>query len=450
MDDIIVESMLDRFAAGIGGMDTDALEAVKLHVADSIACAIASRDGASVKIAQATARPDPQSGARVIGEREPASLESATFTNTTMIRYLDLNDSYNAIGSGHPSDLIGVSLAAGTHACRSGADLIAAVDAAYNCLCDLWDQTRIGRGGWDQGTMIGPVAAAIAGTLLGLDPTQTAEAIAMTAVSGVAVRQTRRGHLSMWKGMATAHASKAAVSAVALARYGATGPPQPFVGVNALGELLFTATPAPVSARGAILRANLKRFPCCYHAQGPIELAVTARRTVDPAEVTAIEVDSYEKAVIDLALDEEKWHPKIRESADHSMPFLVAVSLLDGGLTEESFANDRWLDPEVGRLMQKVRVNVDPQLTEAFPKEVSSRLHISFGDPQRETTDSVSHPLGHYLRPMRPDQVREKFVTITEPWLGRERADVLYARLMQLDEVRDLNEIMDLTVVNPR
>lgn len=448
MDDIIVESMIDRFAAGIDVMPPEVLETVKLHVADSIACALASRDGDAVKIAQAVSRPEAGSGARVIGEREPASLESAAFTNTTMIRYLDLNDSYNAIGSGHPSDLIGTSLAAATQAGRTGADVITSVDAAYDCLTDLWDQTRIGRDGWDQGTMIGPVAAAIAGTLLGLDGSQTAEAISMSAVSGVAVRQTRRGHLSMWKGMATAHASAAAVSAVQLAKHGATGPPQPFVGVNALGELLFTADPAPISARGAILRANLKRFPCCYHAQGPIEIAAAARRTVDPETVTAIDVDVYEKALIDLALDEEKWHPKIRESADHSLPFLVAVGLLDAGLTETSFSDDRWLHADVDELMQKVRVKNDPQLTEAFPKEVSSRVRISYGDGQ-EFTDSVSHPLGHYLRPMPAEQVRDKFLAVTGPWIGPDRADVLYGLLMRLEEVQDLSEVMDLTIVNP-
>src|ERR1700760_4158707 len=180
--------MIDRFAAGIDVMPPEVLETVKLHVADSIAWALASRDADAVKIAQAVSRPEAGSGARVIGEREPASLESAAFTNTTMIRYLDLNDSYNAIGSGHPSDLIGTTLAAATQAGRTGADVITAVDAAYDCLTDLWDQTRIGRDGWDPGTMIGPGAAAIAGTLLGLDGAQTPPGISMLAGGGGAPR----------------------------------------------------------------------------------------------------------------------------------------------------------------------------------------------------------------------------------------------------------------------
>src|ERR1700722_19420564 len=142
--------MSDRFDAGIDAMPPEVLETVKLHVADSIACALASRDGDAVKIAQAVSPPETGSQARVIGEREPASLESAAFTNTTTIRYLDLNDSYNAIGCGRPSDLIGTSLAAATQAGRTGADVIASVDAAYDCLTDLCDQTRIGRDGWDQ------------------------------------------------------------------------------------------------------------------------------------------------------------------------------------------------------------------------------------------------------------------------------------------------------------
>jgi 2-methylcitrate dehydratase len=177
-------------------------------------------------------------------------------------------------------------------------------------------------------------------------------------------------------------------------------------------------------------------------------MAAAARRTVDPETVTAIEVDAYEKAVIDLALDAEKWHPKIRESADHSLPFLVAVGLLDAGLTETSFSDDRWLHADVDELMQKVRVNVDPELTEAFPKEVSSRLRITYGDGQ-EVTDSVSHPLGHYLRPMPAGQVRDKFLAVAGPWIGPARADVLYELLMRLEEVQDLSEVMDLTIVNP-
>jgi 2-methylcitrate dehydratase len=416
-----------------------------LHVADAIACAIAAADSDAALIARRIALRTSSDRARVIGQGSPVALESATLWNTVMIRYLDLNDSYNQIGSGHPSDLVGVALAAATDAGRTGAELLAAIDAAYDCLCDLWNQSRIGRVGWDQGTMVGPVAAATAGSLLGLTQEQIGHAVAMSAVSGVALRQTRLGQLSMWKGMATGHSAKMAASAVLLAQQGASGPPEPFVGVDALGAQVFPAAPLPISLSGAMLTANLKGFPCCFHAQGPAELAARARRVVDPDDVTAVEVATYEKAS-SLADDESKWHPELRETADHSLPFLIAVSLIDGGLSEASFANERWFEPKTVAMMQKIRVTIDPALTAAFPDKVASQLRVHTSDGENRFVDELDHPLGHHKRPIEPDEVGHKFLGLTRDSLGDERAEYLYATLMDLENVTDLGALVDATV----
>jgi len=447
VDDLVVASILDRFEAdSTSRSDPEVRQALLLHVADAIGCALGAQDGEAVRIAVQVARPGRTGDrARVVARPGTFGIEDAAFANTAMIRYLDLNDTYNQSGSGHPSDLVGVALAAATQAGRSGSDLVAAVDAAYDCLCDLWDQASIGRHGWDQGTMVGPVAAATAGWLLGLSRDQVGEAVAMTTVSGVALRQTRRGELSMWKGLATAHASRSAAATVRLAALGASGPPQPFVGANALGELVFDRPPAAVTTRGAILRANLKRYPCCFHGQAPIELASGWTGRIAPESIATIEVETYEKAVVDLALDEEKWHPEIRESADHSLPFLVAVGLLDGGLTEESFAGERWFDPRVVDLMAKVRVRVDPELDAHFPRRLAARMRVTY-DGGSVDQQEVGHPRGHHQRAIDADDLRLKFLELAGPRLGRGRAEQLHGRLARLDEVDDLDEVLDLTL----
>lgn len=191
----------------------------------------------------------------------------------------------------------------------------------------------------------------------------------------------------MWKAFASAQAVKLGLSTAALAQAGATGPSLPFVGRYGVVDQVFGQVPADIGATGAVTRSHLKWYPCEFHGQGAVELALGAHKLVTADRVRAIRVRTYELGVAEIA-DAEKWQPRSRETADHSMPFLVAAAL----------------------------------------------------------TDRVTFPRGHRERALSASDCREKFLGLTGPVLGSARAVGLFDRLMALPEVDDVNALMLETV----
>jgi 2-methylcitrate dehydratase len=439
----IVEAVMDR---PFDSLSNDVVDATRVRIADAVGCALSGRDTEAGRLTWGVATTAPSQRGRVLGRRSETSLESAALCNTAMIRCEDLNDSYNDVGSGHPSDLIGTALTIGAHAGVDGATLISTVSGAYDALCGMFDHTRIGRVVWDQGTALGPVAAAVAGRLLGLDRRQVGHAVSMSAVSSMSVRQTRQGQLSVWKNIATAFAAKGAVTATLLAAAGAEGPDQPFVGKRGVGVPLFPDAGVPELAKGAIVRTNLKFIPCCYHAHVCVELAARARAEVDIDRISRIVVSTYDKAYTGLAAEPEKWRPTTAATADHSMAYVIASTLLDGGLTHESFRAERLTSPQVATLMDRIEAVEDPAMTSAFPEVAAARMEVYIDGAAPVFTDVVNHPLGHHKRPGSSADLESKFINLGMRATGPDGCEVLrstYQRLLHLEKEPDVASVLD-------
>ena len=138
-----------------------------------------------------------------------SSIEWATFVNGLLIRYLDYNDTYLSLEPAHPSDNLAPVLAVGELAGAGGRDLITAAVLAYEVQCRLCDAASLRKHGFDHVTYGAISSTAAACRLLKLDPVRTAHAIGLAGVANVAIRQTRSGELSMWKGCAFANAARA-------------------------------------------------------------------------------------------------------------------------------------------------------------------------------------------------------------------------------------------------
>lgn len=453
--DPLLGSIVDAVGIRFTDLAGEVLAAARHRVADSVACALGGFHTETSRTAWRIATTAPGQRGYVIGRSAPVSLESAAFCNTAMMRCQDYNDSYNQVGSGHPSDLIGTALAVAGHARVSGAHMLAAVAGAYDALCGMWDRARIGRVVWDQGTMVAPVSAALAGVLLGLPRPQVAHAVAMSAVSSISVRQTRQGQLSMWKNLATAFAAKSGTTAALLASHGATGPDQPFVGSHGVARGVFpdglgSATrpgdrPGAV-AGAAIARTNLKFYPCCYHAHTSAELAAEAAGMIDVDRIAQITVRTYEKAFNSLAADPERWRPSTAETADHSLPFVVAVALRDRRVDQSSFRPANFTDPTVLGLMDKVKVVKDDELTAAFPDLVPTRMEITHDDGRRAFTGRLDYPRGHHQRPATAQELEDKFLGCAAD-AYREgapagRLSAVYRRLMALENESDVGALL--------
>src|SRR6266851_3081890 len=206
---------IDSFATAVGAMDADAFA-----IAKRCALLVGSTFGASLF-----------GGGR-------SSPEWATFVNGLLIRYLDYNDTYLSLEPAHPSDNLAPVLAVGDMVGAGGRDLIAAAVLAYEIQCRLCDAASLRKHGWDHVTYGAISSAAAACKLLGLDAARTTHAIGMAGVANTALRQTRSGELSMWKGCASANAARNGVFAALLAAEGMTGPAPIFEGEVGFMKLL--------------------------------------------------------------------------------------------------------------------------------------------------------------------------------------------------------------------
>jgi 2-methylcitrate dehydratase len=417
---------------------------------DSFACAIAAIDSPTAVVARELAAEAGGSfGATAIGSPGRTTVELAAFVNTILVRYLDFNDMYFTArgGGGHPSDLIATALAVGEGEQSSGLEVVEAVALGYEINGALAGSVWLRERGWDQGLNVVAAASMMAGRLMHLDPERLGHALALAVTPNVPVRQTRIGHLSMWKGAATAGAVRNGIFAARLASKGMTGPPKPYEGASGIWDQVTGPfeLQLPVSAYESVIEdIHTKIRPAEYNAQGPLDLILDVRDSLSLDAIEDIELETYHLAFHEIGSDAAKWDPRTRETADHSLPYLMAVALVDGRIDRESCAPERVLDPSLRPLMAKIRIVDNPEFTERFPAQITSRLTVTLHGGAvviRET----AYPRGHRRNDVSDDELSTKFRDATSS-LGaddQDRADRLLGALWSIQDVADIRSVME-------
>lgn len=427
-------------------LPAEVVHAATQRTVDSLACAIAAYRCEPAQIALRLARravPERYPG-RILGFGEQSTAESASFVNTAMIRNLDFNDQYPG---GHPSDCLGALLAIAESAGADGRRLLSSVVVAYELFPRLNDPTGLRVKGWDQGYVIGICTAAGVGHLLRLSPEVLGEAIAITAVANVPMRNTRAGELSLWKGAATAFATRNGLFSTLLAAEGMTGPDRPFEGKHGLWDLItgpFELT--PFGGRGGTFRTpevQLKFWPVEYNAQLVVWAALELRSKVDWRKLDDVSIGTYAFAYNEIGSDPEKWNPKTRETADHSLAYIFARTLVDGTINAASFEKAAVLDASLRPLMAKIRVRIDEAVEAVYPEIVSMKVEATTTDGKRYLLEPRD-PLGHNKNPMQDKDIKEKFLRVAEPVLGSVRASTALESWWDLQHVSEISEALAL------
>jgi 2-methylcitrate dehydratase len=423
---------------------------VKRTLVDTLGCAAGAFDGEPAEIARRVAsRVQGNPPVRVLGTRTTTSADLAAFVNTVLVRYLDCNDTYAARGTGHPSDMIPAVLAAADARGADGRSVITAIAVAYEAFCRIADQVALK--GWDQGMFAAIGAACGAGKILGLDRAAMGNAISIAITSGVPLGVTRIGELSMWKGCATAAAIRAGVFAAELAAEGLTGPGHPFEGRDGLWQHLGIEAPKWERFGGAgeafrINATSFKAYPSVIHTQGPIGLTLELRRQVSVPQIESVRVATYGEAVRRTAAEAEKWDPETRETADHSIPYLVAAAIRDGAVTPATFTPSRIKDPALRPVIKKLTVVEEPEFTRRYPAESCTRVEVTTTDGRRVTAET-SHPKGHYRNPLSDTEVEEKFKGLAVGALGAQRCDQVLAEVRGLERAATLDGLFESLVI---
>ncbi|MBI4330145.1 MAG: MmgE/PrpD family protein [Chloroflexi bacterium] len=431
----------------------EAVHQVKRLMIDSMGCALAAHNEEPVRISRShaievTANP----GATVFGTTHRTAPELAAFANTAMVRYLDFNDTGLGFEVGHPSDNIPAVLAAAEYAGAPVQTALLGIVLAYEIVGCMGQDNRLMQNGWDYVTYDAISSAAGAGKALNLTREQMANAIALAAVSSFSLGQTRAGALSMWKGCAAANAVRNGVFAALMALRGMTGPLEAFEGPR--GFLKHLAGPITLpSCMGTdhvyeIQKAKIKYFPADYEAQTAVHAVLELREILGgrTEDIDKVIVDTYDLAIAVAADGPEKWRPANRETADHSLPYILAVAFINGDVWLDDYAEDRIRDPGVRDFMQKIEVRQTEECQRDFPQANPFRIEMITRSGQRHVRE-VKYGKGHPKNPMTDGEVETKFHRLTNPVLKPGQADRILDRLWHFEGVRNIEEVLKLCVL---
>src|SRR5438132_59332 len=416
-------------------LSKDVVHEVKRRVIDSLGCALGAWNEEPCVIARKVASDfSARQGSTIIGTTHKAPPDWATFANGCCIRYFDYNDTYLSKEPAHPSDNIAAALAVAESVAATGRELITAIALAYEVQCRFCDAASIRARGWDHVTY-GTFSTALASAkLMKLDPKNTRHAVNMAGVAGAAMRQARVGELSHWKGVAFATAARHGVFSALLARSGMTGPGPIFEGqvgfekqlgvsLGNVGEKF--AVPFAKNDQGPasmILRTSIKFWPAEYHSQSAIEAALFLRQQIGKGvEVKSMTIESHDASVDIIGSEPEKWKPETRETADHSLPYITAIALIDGEVTEKQFHPERFTDPTIWKFLEEVTVQRNDELSSLYATAVANIVHVTLRDG-RVLTKRVDYPLGNALNPVSDEQLEGKFNALVVPEVGEEGA----------------------------
>jgi len=397
-------------------------------------------------------------GSHVIAARDrhgdwPENISDlAAFANGTMIRYLDFNDTY--LNGGHPSDMLAPVLACAEVTKGGGQDVIHGFVLAY----EVYGGLRQSRAGvrrdlptWDQATYAVVAAATAAGKILGLDREQMGHAISLATASHMTLGVVRgQAQLSHWKGSAVANASRNAIFCAMLAAKGMTGPTPVFDSSSgyfeALGTPLDFEPLDSVEGTPRIMQSQIKAFPAGTYAQGPGSAAARLySRFGDASSVREVRVHTTPRGISAMGSGESRWRPETRESADHSLPFVVSIILLEGSLEIRHFDDAYYARPEVRALMDKVRMVPIERGDLGWHVVPSSMVEVELESGEM-LSETAIHALGHPLNPMSPAEAERKFRSLATPILPEHQLVRLLSVLGGLEDVKDINDVLSLTV----
>jgi 2-methylcitrate dehydratase len=423
----------------------------KRLIIDTLGCGLGALDAEPVKIVTKVAQ-YVESGpeATVLGTRRKAAPDIAAFINGTMSRYLDYMDTYDGKEFSHPSDNILPVIAVVESENGSGRDVLLGTVLAYEIQCRLADAAALWTHGWDH-VIYGLVSmSAVSARLMGLNQEKTEHAINLALNSHLTMRQLRVGEISMWKAPAFANSARNAIFSARLAGAGMTGPSPVFEGEMGFWKLVTGEFKLDVKKFGnkknkfRLDQSVIKFYPAEIRAQTAIAAALQARKQFKSLEeVKGVDIGTNKAGLRILGNDPYKWDPKTKETADHSLPYMVAVALMDKKLDVNSYKEDRIRDRATLDFMKKIKVHEDKEFTRLFDEGGTVNagdIKITFGGG-RTIYEKQVYSKGHPKNPMTDEEIEEKFVRLTRRFVGDQKAEFILETLWNLDNVKNISKL---------
>jgi len=427
MPGTITETMA-RWAAGLRFTDIGerAVHEAKRYLLDSLGCAFGGFRQEDARIALEVLGDVAGEGpATILGSGTKADPVSAALANALMVRVMDYNDIYWQQDPSHPSDIIPAALACGERAGKDGKDLIVGIVLGHEFEMRMCEAAFPGirERGWHHATLTAFVSPIVAGRMLDLSWEQIQHAIGISASRHATLGAVTAGKLTMMKNTVDPMATQSGVLAALLAERGYTGPEHVIDGKEGLAHCFGPEWKLEVLVDGLgdgwrIERCGMKAFPTEALTHTPISAVLDIVREHDlaPEQVKIVHIRSLARAA-DILADPSKYDPRSKETADHSLPYVIAAALVDRQVTPAQFEPDRIMDPRIREQLRKVVVVADPEIEKVFPKLQRVAVTIETGDG-RQLAKELDYPKGDPRNPLSDEEVEQKFDALAAPILS--------------------------------
>jgi len=445
-----------KFALGLNyeNIPSVAIKEAKRFLLDSVGCAFSALDNKDTQAAYNYIQDlGGNKQATVIGWGEKVNLPQATLTNSLLIRALDYNDIYWEQDPSHPSDIIPAVLSTGEFMKKNGKEALIGIIIAYElemrlCLAAFPGVREIG---WHHATLTQLVSPVVAGRMLGLSEEEIVAAIGISGSSHFTLGGVVAGHLTNMKNAADPFAVEAGVRAALLASKGYTGPVEVFEGKEGLFEVLDKVKwDRDVLTKGLgekflINQCGYKAFPTEALTHQPITAAleVMKENNINPKEVEEVLVETTTRGA-DILSDPSKYKPTTKETADHSLPYCIAVAVAKGNVLPSDFEEDALRDTLVWSLLDKIKVVANPEIDNLFPKV--KRAIVTIKTPQGEFKKQEDFAKGQPERPLSEEELVSKFKANSEKKISPSGMEDIIKATQGLENIDEIGEYMKLLV----
>lgn len=430
-------------------LSEEAKKQTKIRILDSLGTAIGAVEGEPVRYIREYIEEFQHHGSNTLIGGGKTSPDFAALYNSALVRYLDFNDSYLAKGETcHPSDNLGAVLAAGEYNNISGKELMLALAVAYQVQARLSDEAPVRDKGFDHTTQGAYAVAAGVAKALHLDVERTANAIAISGTPLNALRVTRTGALSHWKGLAYPYTAFGALTSTFLAKHGITGPQEVFEGNKGFQDSIAGKFDIDWENENLerITQTIIKKYNAEIHSQATLEGAIELKQKngFDPNDIKNIEIETFDVAynIIGGGEEGDKTIVRRKEEADHSLHYMTAVALLDGNVLPPQYRQERILRNDVQTLLKKITIRPKENYSERFPNEMPCHITIHLSNGESHSIEKKDYE-GFHTRPMSWTTVTDKFENLVESYVEEEVRNRII-ETVQTMEKHTVSELTDL------
>src|SRR5256885_6885655 len=443
-----------RWAAALefNHLSQGAVYQAKRFLLDSVGCALGGYQQHDVKIAlQVIDEIASRGPATVIGTGKKIDPVSASFANALMIRCMDYNDIYWKQDPSHPSDIFPAALACCERAKSDGRELIVGLVLGHEFEMRFCEAAFPGirERGRHHATLTAFVSPLVAGRALNLSSEQIQHAVGISASRHCTLGAVTAGKLTMMKNTVDPMATQSGVLAALMAEKGYTGPEHVIDGKEGLTHCFGPEWKLSLLTEGLgdswrITQCGMKAFPTEALTHTPISAVLDLIKTNDlkPDQVKKVQIRSLARAA-DILSDPSKYDPHTKETADHSLPYVIAAAIVDRQVTPAQFEMKKIMDPAIRAQLKKVEVVADPEIEKVFP--ALQRVVVNITTIEGRTfSKQLDYPKGDPRNPLSDAEVEEKFAALADGVLSAGAQKKLNDAIWNLEKVGSVSKLMAL------